>query len=170
MAPDPTRVVEGVMIDDPVAVTPDTALSEFLAIAVREGISGAPVIDEADRVVGIVSLHDVVREIGPDVERALEEPPSGVRASEGRAGAGEPRGRLGDRPGGAAGSPDVPRTVAHVMTASVFSVRPETSLAEAARCLADAQIHRAPVVRDGRLAGLVTTFDLLRALSGETES
>lgn len=166
MVPDPTRVVEDVMIDDPVVVAPDTGLSEFLALAVREGISGAPVVDEAGRVVGIVSLHDVIREIGPDAELALAEP----RSSEGGADAGAPRRRLGVRPGAAAGSPDVPRTVAHVMTASVFSVRPGTGLAEAARCLADAQIHRAPVVRDGRLAGLVTTFDLLRALSADTGS
>lgn len=170
MTPDSTRVVEDVMIDDPVVVTPDTSLSGFLALAVRERISGAPVVDEAGRVVGVVSLHDVIREIGPDAELALAEPRPGAPPGEDPPDPGARRGRLGDRPGGAAGSLDVPRTVAHVMTASVLSVRPRTGLAEAARCLADAQIHRAPVIRDGRLAGLVTTFDLLQALSDDRGS
>lgn len=163
-----TMSVADVMLRDPVTVSRATRLDEFVDLAEREGVSGLPVVDGAGRVVGVVSLHDVVRALRTETEQALAPetgaPPAGLRGSEGDA-AESARRRLGGRPGALGGSPTVPRTVADVMSTSVFSVRPETGVAEAARFLADAEVHRAPVLRDGRLVGLVTSFDLLRALS-----
>lgn len=167
MHTEPRRVAD-VMLRDPVTVSRATRLEEFVDLAEREGVSGLPVVDGAGRVVGVVSLHDVVGALRTETERALASETGsrsvGVEGLEGDP--EEPaRRRLGGRPGALGGSPTVPRTVADVMSTSVFSVRPETGVAEAARFLADAEVHRAPVLQDGRLVGLVTSFDLLRALS-----
>lgn len=165
MSDRPTRV-EDVMSTQVITVAPETSLRAFLEIAEGEGISGAPVVDEAGRPVGVVSLHDLVRGLGEETARALMDrdarPGGAPAAARGREAA---RGSVRDRPGALDGEAGRPWTVADVMTSSVFSVRPETGLAEAARILADAEIHRAPVLRDGRVVGLVTTFDLLRAVA-----
>lgn len=172
------KQVSDVMRSDLVTTSRDTPLREFVEIAEREQISGAPVVDDADRPVGVISLTDVVRVLRWDA--AGEPVPAGDEGSEGTgdraaspgAGGGngaEGRRRLGERPGALAGETGGARTVGDVMTSSVFSVRPDASLTEAARFLADAQIHRALVLHEGRLLGLVTTFDLLDALAAGAE-
>lgn len=167
MSPEARRTVEEVMVRDPVVVSPEAPLSEFVEIALRASISGAPVVDGSGRVTGVVSLHDVVRAMEPEAGRALAAGGSGPGPDADGVPAREGRRRVGDRPG-ATGTPGA-RTVADVMTGSVFTVRPETPVAEAARILAEAEIHRAPVLGGGRLVGLVTTFDLLRALGADAE-
>lgn len=165
MSDEPNRV-EDVMLTDVITVAPGTPLEEFLEIAEREGISGAPVVDEAGRPAGVISLHDVVRGLRAETARALAGHEAGAGGTaEAESGEGAARRSVRERPGALAGESGRPRTVADVMTGSVFSLRPETGLAEAARILADAEIHRAPVLREGRVVGLVTTFHLLRALA-----
>ncbi len=55
--------------------------------------------------------------------------------------------------------------VSDVMTASVVSVPPETTLKEADRILRDRGIRHLPVVKDGRLIGVVSDRDLRLATS-----
>jgi acetoin utilization protein AcuB len=57
-------------------------------------------------------------------------------------------------------------TVGGVMTASVIVVEPERPIAEAARIMIDHKIGALPVVDDGRLVGIVTESDFVRALAG----
>jgi CBS domain-containing protein len=51
-----------------------------------------------------------------------------------------------------------------VMSAPVITVSEETSLGEIARLLTTHRIKRVPVVRDGRIIGIVSRADLVRAL------
>ena len=55
--------------------------------------------------------------------------------------------------------------VAEIMTRKVISVTPDATLREVARELLSHRIHRIVVMEDGRLAGLVTTTDLVRHLA-----
>lgn len=48
-----------------------------------------------------------------------------------------------------------------------FNVRPSTTLANLARFLVSAKLHRALVMEEGRLKGIVTAFYLLRAIAAE---
>jgi len=52
------------------------------------------------------------------------------------------------------------------MTPAAFSVGPEDSVSLVAKFLLQGRIHRALVVEEGRLRGIVTTFDPLRAFVG----
>ena len=55
--------------------------------------------------------------------------------------------------------------IERIMTAAVISVRPDANLFEAARLMHEQKIGALPVVEDGRLVGILTETDLLRALS-----
>ena len=54
-------------------------------------------------------------------------------------------------------------TVATAMTKDVLTVKPDTSIWDAARLLLDHKIGGLPVIEDGKLVGMVTSSDLLRA-------
>ena len=54
-------------------------------------------------------------------------------------------------------------TVGDVMTKAVITVEPERPIEEAARLMLEHRIGALPVVSDGRLAGILTETDLLRA-------
>ena len=57
------------------------------------------------------------------------------------------------------------RVARDVMTSSVITVSPAATLAEIAKLLEDNRIKRVPVVRDGKLAGIITRGNLLGALA-----
>ena len=57
------------------------------------------------------------------------------------------------------------------MTSAAFTVTPQEDVQQVARFLLHGRIHRALVVEGNRLQGIVTTFDLLRAMvDGEGEA
>ena len=56
-------------------------------------------------------------------------------------------------------------TVAEVMTRAVLTVRPDTPVREAARLMRERKVGALPVVRDGKVVGVVTEMDLLNELA-----
>ena len=56
--------------------------------------------------------------------------------------------------------------VSAVMTREVLTIAPDTTVAEAARHMADRWIRHLPVVADGRLVGIVSQRDLCKVLAG----
>jgi predicted transcriptional regulator len=69
----------------------------------------------------------------------------------------------------AAGSPRTPRTVEDVMTSPAVICSPHTTLREAANLLRGRTIDCLPVVEKGRVAGIVTTTDLLELIGSDLE-
>ncbi|HLL85553.1 MAG TPA: CBS domain-containing protein, partial [Longimicrobium sp.] len=63
----------------------------------------------------------------------------------------------------ASGTPPNAR-VAEIMTPVAFSVDPDESLSDLARFFRRGRVHRALVMEDGVLIGVVTPFDVLHAL------
>jgi CBS domain len=59
------------------------------------------------------------------------------------------------------------RTAREVMSAPVVTIEEDTEAGEIARLLADYRIKRVPVIREGKLVGIVSRADLLRALAAE---
>lgn len=57
-------------------------------------------------------------------------------------------------------------TVGGVMSATVIVVDPERPVAEAARIMMDHKIGALPVVEEGRLVGIITESDFVRAMAG----
>jgi CBS domain-containing protein len=138
-----------VMTTNVIAVAPDTPVREIAKLLYAKRISGVPVVEPNEAVVGIVSEGDLMKH----VEAVGEQRRSWwltLFADEG------------------ALARDYAKTHARlardVMTSEVISVTPTASVAEIANTLERHRIKRVPVVQDGRLIGIVTRGNLLQAL------
>ena len=169
-----SRFVEDIMQREVVTVTPDTSVRELLRLLVSAQISGVPVVTEGREIVGVVSTTDVVRlgagekELNagslvweplvlPDEEYDVESAapffmvsPDWQYPTENQTEA-LPEGVFDGF------------SVSDIMTSAVFTVKPRDTVADASKFLLQGRIHRALVVEDGQLKGIVTAFDLLRA-------
>ena len=133
-----------------VSVAPDTLVHVVAETMIEHHISGVPVVDAGRRVIGILTEGDLVRrsEIGTERRRPwwleLLTDESGRAADYVKS-----RGlRAGD-----------------VMTRSVISITPRTPLREIADMMEKWTIKRVPVVSGGKLVGIVSRHDLLRAIA-----
>jgi predicted transcriptional regulator len=155
--------VRQVMSRDVIAVRDDMTLQEVATFLTENQISGAPVEDAERRLVGVVSLADVARATSEqnhlEAERSLNQrlPTSDyyIRGWEGRLAVEEVESFQVEEPG---------LLVSEIMTPRIYSVDEDTSVAEAARMMREAHIHRVLVTSHGRMVGIVTTSDLLGLL------
>lgn len=165
--------VRDIMKTDVVTVTPDTTARELARILEEEGVSGVPVRGPNGSVIGVVSATDLIRlaaedggdvtawELDDDVQPDETENESAAWAYFQDV---EPPPRFVDA--GATHGPDLDDwTVRSIMTPAPFNVTPDTPVSELARLLLRNRIHRALVIEAGRLAGIVTTVDVLRAVA-----
>jgi CBS-domain-containing membrane protein len=139
--------VRDIMTTDPVRVTGDTSLREAARLMVRHRVSGLPVVDDAGKLVGVVSEGDFIR------QEASRERPHGVSLLDALFGEGELE------PVGA-------ETVGEVMTRSVVTITPEASIGEAARVMGRRNVKRLPVVDlEGELVGIISRADVVGAFT-----
>jgi CBS domain-containing protein len=132
--------VSDVMSDRVVAVRRDTRYPEIVAAIRRFHVSSLPVVDEAHRVIGLVSEDDLF-----DRE------------------AGRGHGLFGRFRGRADRAARMGVTAAELMAAPPVTVTAATSAREAARMMYRHGLRRLPVIdpMTGRLTGIVTRSDLL---------
>ena len=138
-----------IMTVNVVSVSEDTPVHEIVSLLLKYRISAVPVIDGAGKVVGIVSEGDLLR--GEGTSRARVHHPWWLEAV------------------------FVGQTVAYdkargaragvVMTRNVITVDEETPLNEIAELLERHHIKRVPVLKGGRLAGIVSRANLLHGLA-----
>jgi CBS-domain-containing membrane protein len=140
--------VRDVMTRSVVSVRPGTPLKEVAQLLIDHRISGLPVVDDDGAVLGIVSEADfLVKEQGAE---AVRHRPLARILGESR----ESRSQLAKI--GAL-------TAGEAMTAPAVTVSSGRRMAEAAAVMTARGINRLPVVDDGRLVGIVTRADLVRA-------
>lgn len=141
----------------------DTApLSEVERVLCENRISGCPVVDQSGRIVGVVSLRDLV-------ERYVEDP--GSRPRHGRSFYEMPAEEVTDPDDDAyeptEEPPESEEIARDVMTAEIYHVTTEATLPDVARKMVSHKIHRVLVTdaATGRPAGIVTTMGVLAALA-----
>jgi CBS domain-containing protein len=148
-AKETTMKAKDVMTTGVVTVTPDTSVSAIATILLERHISAVPVVDEAGLILGIVSEGDLIRRAETGTDRQTSWWLELLRTPEDKALAYvKSHGRRADE----------------VMTRSIVTVEEDTELRDIARLLEDRRIKRVPVVRDGRIVGIVSRADLLRGL------
>ena len=110
-------------------LTPEIAMLDAVSFLLDRGVTGAPVLDEAGALVGIITEKDCLKLLATGSDN------------------------------------DVPRgVVADYMTRDVTHIPPDMNIYFAAGMFLNNVVRRFPVVKDGKLVGAITRFDILRAI------
>lgn len=144
-----------IMHTDLMKVNPETTVEELGRIFIDINISGLPVVDSSDKLVGVVTEHDLIsrnKQIHiPTLLRLFDAfiPLEGFKAFE----------------------TEIKRISAKVAgdicTKEVVSVTPETGLDEIATIMTEKKMHHLPVLDSGKLVGMINQHDVLRGISLE---
>jgi CBS domain-containing protein len=132
-----------------VTVRPDSPITDAARLMLENNVSGLPVIDDVGHVVGIVTEHDLLR---GQSNGFRARPPHWLQFMIKRSEMTNETARFHEA------------NVEEVMTSNPLTVTEDTQIAEACRIIGEHGIKRLPVVRDGRIVGIVARADLVRAL------
>ena len=139
--------IENLMTRDVVTVSRDTPLAEAAQLLVKHRISGLPVVDADQRLVGVITEADFLRAMGVPSSpstHSLWQTLENLFAHQ--TDIREPTG-----------------TVADLMVENVISVRPEQTLHDVLEIMKHNRIKRVVVAdQDGRVRGMITRSDLVR--------
>jgi len=128
-----------VMEPNVLTIRADMRFRDVQHLFVQTGCSGAPVVDDRGAVVGVVSAMDLLRA----ADQAYDD----------------------DIDPGEGDAPDVGvLTALDLATPEAVWVSPDASVAHIARAMREHGIHRVLVGTNGKLAGIISTFDLIRVV------
>jgi CBS domain-containing protein len=152
MLDDSELTAADVMTSDVVTVRPDTSIRYLAKLMAERRVSGVPVIDEPGHLVGMVSEYDLLLWSDHAPERQawwldmlagdFDLSPDYLDVARGEQ-----------------------QKVRSIMRADPVSISEGTPLREIATLLHDRGVKRLPVVRDGRVVGVVSRGDLVRVLA-----
>lgn len=132
-----------IMTSPVVTVTPETTLKRAAALLAEHGFTALPVVDGDERLIGILTEADLVRDRIPRDPRALIHP----------------------GPGPASGP--LATTVGEVMTAPATAMGAGTDVSVLVAAMLDAHHRAMPIVDGSHLVGIVTRRDVVRTIARE---
>ena len=143
-------LVRDAMTSRPMTIDAEAPVGTAVAVMRERRLRHLPVVDDAGRLVGIVTDRDLrsavlgsaIADCVPSIQGRLRS--MATRLDELR--------------------------IAQVMTWGALTIGPEAPLAQAAAIMADAKVGSLPVVDHGRLVGIVTEHDVLKALAATLPS
>lgn len=131
-------------------IGPDASVADAAKLMAEKDVSALPVVDGQGQLIGIISEADLIRreEIGTATSHAwwIE--------------AVTPASKLAAEFAKSHG-----KRVAEVMSEHVVTAAEDTSLADIATALERHRIKRLPIVRDGKVVGIVSRANLIQALA-----
>jgi len=151
------RPASELMTSNVVSISEKASVREAMAMLIDRGFSGAPVVNDAGRPVGVISQSDVLIHDRNTVVRAQRAPDFYMHADI-TAAVGEPVS------GFQIESVDC-ATVGDVMTPIVFSVSPDSTARQVIEEMLRLRVHRLFVIGDdGVLVGVISMSDVVRHL------
>lgn len=126
-------IVKNVMAKNPVCIAPDASVTDAKALMNKHKIGKLPVVDKANRLVGILTKNDLSK-AGPSEATTLDMFEIGYLLSK--------------------------LTVSKVMNKNVITVAENETVEECARIMVDNQIGCVPVMDGNVLVGIITESDL----------
>ncbi len=151
--------VENVMKKPPIVVNQNNSIMEAIELFRKHKISGAPVVDDDNNLVGIISESDIIKTLtthDDDINLILPSPfdlielplKTTLKIEEFKE--------------------DIEKAlktkIKEVMTKDVITISPDASINEAANIMVKKNIKRLPVVKDNKLVGIITRGDLMEVL------
>ncbi|MGI5441035.1 CBS domain-containing protein [Streptomyces shenzhenensis] len=138
------RTVDDLMTKDVVRARRGTPFKEIVKLLAGNDVTAVPVVDELDHPVGVVSEADLLRKCAARADPSGRIPVPSREAWERAAAEGT--------------------TADELMSAPALCARPEWTVIETARFMADRNVKRLPVVDEAdRLRGIISRGDLLRS-------
>jgi CBS domain-containing protein len=139
-----------VMTTDIRTVGPDATIDAAITIMIERRVTGVPVTDSRGFLVGILTEGDLLRRVETGTGDHIRPLFLDLLIGSGREAVDYVRTHS--------------RRVSDLMTSHVLTVREEDPLGEVVRLMERRHIRRVPVLRDGRLIGIVSRSDLVTAL------
>ncbi len=143
---------QDIMTRDVITVTPATAVTKLARILAEKNIGGAPVVDENNQLLGVVTENDLIDQKKKihiptvvtilDSVFFLENPDKMEKEIKKIAGA----------------------TVGDIYTSNPVTVKEDTPLDEIATIMSEKNIHTLPVMSEDRLVGVIGKQDIIRTL------
>ncbi len=143
-----------IMTKDVISVKPSTTIEELARILMKNHISGAPVADNTGNLKGIITENDLISKNSklhiPTILRLFDAYiPLGTSRLES----------------------DIKRmaalTVDEICSKEVVTVDEEASVEYVATLMTEKKIHLLPVLREGKIVGIIGKKDLIKGLAGE---
>lgn len=146
-------IAKNVMNKNVVSIRPDDTLKDAVILMVKHSVSGLPVIDENKNIIGIISQSDVLRHgKKPFILEAVdlleiflyEQTPTDYEE--------ELKIALNMK-------------IKDVMTKDIIVVSEDTSVGKIAHLMIENEINRVPVIREGKLVGIIGREDIIKAIA-----
>lgn len=133
--------VKELMTRTVLTVKKDLSVRKLVKLLEKNKITGAPVVDDDGKLIGIVSSTDVIRAIDHliRVHVSIDEQK-------------EDKGMF--------------NWVEGVMTSKVITTSEDDDVQDVFRLMVERKIHRLPVVKDGRPIGIISSLDACRLVAG----
>ncbi len=139
-------MVQNVMTEKVISVNPGTSVHEAARLLSEHKITGLPVVDGENRVIGVISTADILSPEGSKKENVLSKL---MRQLRGKQGAEK---GVGER-------------VEDAMSVPPITTEPDADIKEVAAVLDLHRIKRLPVIDpDGKLIGIISRGDIVRAM------
>ncbi|TAL20757.1 CBS domain-containing protein [Patescibacteria group bacterium] len=140
--------VRDVMEKNVIAVKKGATYEEVARILDKQGIKGAPVVDENNVVIGVVSEKDLYKILYPFYSSFYDHPELYVDFENRESKIDEVRGKK----------------VEEFMSRNTVSVSPDSPVMRAGAMMIAKGVHRLPVIENGKLVGIVTRSKIYRTL------
>jgi CBS domain-containing protein len=137
-----------------VSVSADALVSDVADTLLKDGISAVPVLGQNGELLGIVSEGDLMRSAEDALQRRRSWWLRLLATEEGFDPGLDPEYKRAKN-----------RPVGEVMTSQVITASPETSVSDIAARLNRYAIKRVPIVKDGKVVGVVSRADLVKAVA-----
>lgn len=146
------KTAADIMTRELITVTKDVTVKELASLLTAKDISGVPVVDEDNNLIGIVTQSDLIDQNKkvhiPTVASILD---SFIFL--------ERPGKMEQEMKKIAGA-----TVADIYTQDPVSVEEDTGLDEIATIMSEKKIHTLPVTKDGKMTGVIGKRDIIRTI------
>lgn len=143
-----------IMTEDVITVKSSTTVEELARLLMKNQISGAPVVDEEGSLIGIVTENDLITQNKrlhiPTILRLFDAfIPLGTSRLEREI------------------KKMTATTVGEICTEKVITVEPDTPIDEVATIMTEKKIHLIPVVKEGKIVGIIGKRDIIKGVAGE---
>ena len=141
-----------IMTVDVITVKPETTVEELARLLIEHKISGVPVVDDNDQMIGVVTENDLIK------KNARLHIPTIIRLFDAYflLNSDKVEDEIKKMVAG---------TVDEICNKDIVSLTEETTLEEIATIMSEKNIHLLPVLRDGAVVGIVGKADIVKSMT-----